>query len=295
MKHNYILSCESTVDLPFSYVNERDMPVLFYEYQIDGETYIDDMGRDPDALPNFYKMLSEGKMPSTSQINVYKYCDFFEELLKEGKDILHIAFGSGMTNSVNNAWSAVEMLKEKYPNQKIVVIDSLCSSSGYGLLVDAASDLRDKGYSFDELEAWVNENRHNVRHQFFSTDLKYFRRGGRVSGPTATIGTILSICPIMHLDEKGKIIAYDKVRGKKNAILKTVSEMESNIIDGHDYSGKCFISYSNCLDMAEDTKKAVLEKFPKISNGVELFDIGTIIASHTGPGTVAVFYFGSKR
>lgn len=294
MKHDYILSCESTVDVPFSYMEKRDIPVLFYKYTVDGETYIDDMGRDPNALPNFYHMLKDGKMPSTSQLNAYEYCDFFEELLKEGKDILHIAFGSGMTNSVNNAYKAIEMLSEKYPNRKITVIDSLCSSSGYGLLVDAASDMRDDGRTLEEVEAWVLENRHNVHHQFFCTDLKYFKRSGRVSGPTATIGTILSICPIMRLDEKGKIIAYDKVRGKRNAISRTISEMESNAADGTNYSGKCFISYSNCLDMAQETKQAIEERFTKINGGIQLFDIGTIIASHTGPGTVAVFYFGKK-
>lgn len=294
MNNDYILSCESTVDVPYSYMEKRSIPVLFYKYTVDGDTYVDDMCRDPEALPRFYNFLKEGKLPKTSQINTFDYCDFFESFLKENKDVLHVAFSSGMSNSVNNAISAAEMMREKYPDRKIVVIDSLCGSSGYGLLIDSAVELRDKGYTMDELENWILEKRHYVHHQFFATDLKHFRRGGRVSGPTATIGTVLSICPIMRLNEKGAIIAYDKVRGKKNAISKTVDEMEKTIPEGRNYSGKCFLSYSNCLDMAEDMQKAIMERFPKIQGGVQMFDIGTIIASHTGVGTVAVFYFGEK-
>ena len=294
MTNDYILSCESTVDVPYSYMEERNIPVLFYSYTIDGKEYTDDMCRDEKALPHFYEMLSEGHLPSTSQINTYQYVDFFEELLKQGKDIFHIAFGSGMTNSVANAYTAVEMLKEKYPSQKIIVIDSLCSSSGYGLLVDATFEKKQSGLTIEQIEEWVLDKRNYVHHQFFSTDLKYLKRGGRVSGPMATIGTILSICPIMRLNSEGKIIAYDKIRGKRNAIQKTVSEMLKTIPEGKDYSGKCFISYSNCPEMANETKAEIEKIFPNISGGIKLFDIGTIIASHTGPGTVAVFYFGEK-
>ena len=135
MQENYILSCESTVDLPYSYVSKRNIPVLFYSYTIDGQEYPDDMGRDPEALPKFYRFLEEGKMPSTSQTNVFKYKEFFTELLEKG-DVLHIAFGSGMTPSVSNALKAADMLREEFPNRKIIVVDSLCSSAGYGLLVD---------------------------------------------------------------------------------------------------------------------------------------------------------------
>lgn len=294
MSNNYILSCESTVDVPYTFLEKRNIPVLFYTYNIDGETFVDDMGRDPEALPKFYNAIAQGKMPKTSQINTFDYCEFFEGFLKEGKDILHIAFSSGMSNSVNNAMAAVEMMKEKYPDRTIIVVDSLAGSSGYGLLVATACELRDKGYSIIELANWTIENRHYLHHQFYATDLKHFRRGGRVSGPTATIGTILSICPIMHLNEKGSIIAYEKARGKKNAIIKTLDEMEKTIPEGRAYKGKCYLSYSNCPEMAEDTRKAIMDRFPHIDGGVQMFNIGTIIGSHTGTGTVAIFYFGEK-
>ena len=288
------ISCESTVDVPFSYMAQRDIPVLFYNYTVDGQEYIDDMGRDPEALPRFYRFLDEGKLPSTSQLNVIQYIDFLEPLLKKG-DLLHIAFGSGMTNSVSNAFQAAELLREKYPERKLVVIDSLCSSSGYGLLVDGAADLRDEGKSMEEVENWVLSVRNKVHHQFFSTDLKFFKRSGRVSGAAATVGAILNICPIMRLDDRGAIIAYDKVRGKKNAIARTVDTMAAHAEGGEDYAGKCFICHSNCLKEAEETRAAVAARFPKIKGDIRINDIGTIIASHSGPGTVAVFFFGDER
>ena len=294
MQENFILSCESTVDLPYSYVSGRNMPVLFYSYLIDGQEYPDDMGRDPEALPRFYRFLEEGKMPSTSQTNVFKYTEFFTELLKQG-DVLHIAFGSGMTPSVKNALAAADELRREFPNRKIIVVDSLCSSSGYGLLVDGAADMRDRGCTMEEIEQWLLDNRQKVHHQFFSTDLKYFRRSGRVSGATATIGSILNICPIMRLDDTGHIIAYDKVRGKKRAIQRTIQEMEKHAENGLQYSGKCWICHSNCLADAQETKEVIRQKFPNISEDIRIFDIGTIIASHCGPGTVAVFFFGDER
>ena len=294
MQNNFILSCESTVDVPYSYVSGRNIPVLFYSYAIDGAEYTDDMGRDPEALPRFYRFLDEKKIPSTSQLNVFRYKEFFEELLKKG-DVLHIAFGSGMTPSVTNARTAAEMLREEFPERKLIVIDSLCSSSGYGLLVDEAADMRDRGCSMEEIEQWVLDNRRKVHHQFFSTDLKYYRRSGRVSGAAATIGAILGICPLMRLDDSGRIIAYDKVRGKKRAIQSTVQAMEAHAQDGLQYSGKCWICHSNCIAEAEETKEAIRQHFPNISGEIRICDIGTIISSHCGPGTVAVFFFGDER
>lgn len=291
--NSFILSCESTVDMPFSLINKRDIPVLFYSYTVGGKEYPDDMDRDPEALPNFYKRL-EQEIPSTSQLNEIQYIDFFTELLKKG-DVLHIVFGSGMTKSVQGANAAAEKLREQFPERKLIVIDSLCSSSGYGLLVDAAADLRDNGKSIDEVADWVNKKRHNVHHEFFSNDLKYFRRSGRMSGATATVAAILNICPILNLDADGKIIAYDKVRGKRNAISYIIKTMEKHAEGGKDYNGKVFISHSNTLETANETKKAIEEHFTKINGKVQVYNIGTIIASHTGPGTVAVFFFGDER
>lgn len=288
---NFQLSCESTVDLPYSYVAGRNIPVLFYSYTVNDQVYEDDMGRDPNALPQFYQFIAEGKLPTTSQINTFRYVEFFRSLLEQG-DVLHLAFGSGMTPSVNNAYEAAEQLRGEFPDRKIVVIDTYASCSGYGLLVDDAADLRDQGASMEEIEQWVRENSRKVYHRFFATDLKHFRRGGRVSGPTAAIGTVLGICPIMRLDDAGKIYAYGKVRGKKAAMKVLAQDLEKYVRDGHDYSGKCFISHSHCPEDAEAVRAAFQEIIPKAD--IRIFDIGTIIAAHTGPGTVAVFYWGSE-
>lgn len=290
----FTLSCESTVDLPFSYVNSRDIPVLFYEYSIDGQPYPDDMLRDPAALPRFYQFLDDGKMPSTSQLNEFDYESFFEAQLQKG-DLLHIAFGSGMTQSVQNAVQAAQTLRQRYPNRRLEVIDSLCSSSGYGLLVDYAADLRDAGRSMDEVIDWVMAHRQRIHHQFYATRLDFYRRSGRMSGPTAMLATILNICPIMRLDDRGRIIAYGKVRGKANAVKTTVDTMEAHAEGGRGYTGKCFICHSNCPEDAEKTRDAVRARFPHISGDIRICDIGTIIASHCGPGTVAVFFVGDER
>jgi len=295
MEFDYQLSCESTVDLPYSYVSGRGIPVLFYKYVVDGETYVDDMLRDPEALPRFYAMLDAGKLPQTSQINEAEYTEFFEPLLQKG-NLLHIAFGSGMTQSVGNAMRAAEELREKYPDRKLIVIDSLCSSSGYGLLVDVCADMRDAGKSMEEVAQWALDNRNTVHHQFYSTNLTQFRRSGRVSGPTAAIATILNICPIMRLNDEGRIIAYDKVRGKKAALKRTLDTMEEHAQGGAAYSGRCFVCHSDVPEDAEFTAKAVMERFPNIEGGkIRICDIGTIIGAHSGKGTVAVFFFGDER
>ena len=294
MRSGFILSCESTIDLPYSYCEQREIPVLFYSYQVDGVSYEDDMGRDPEALPRFYGFLDAGKLPSTAQLNEFQYETFFDTLLQQG-DVLHIAFGSGMTASVQNALLAAEALREKYPERKLVVIDSLCSSSGYGLLVDSAADLRDQGKSLEEVEQWVLAHRNRVHHQFFSSDMTQFRRTGRVSGAAATVATVLNICPIMRLDDTGSIKAYSKVRGKKKAVEVTVETMAQCAEGGADYDGKCFVCHSQCPQDAQLLIDAIEQRFPKLKGRIRLCDIGTIIGSHAGPGTVAVFFYGNER
>ena len=272
MERQFTLSCCSTVDLPYSYMESRDIPVLFYTYVVDGVEYDDDMGRDPEALPRFYRFI----------------------LLQKG-DLLHIAFTSGQSGSVHNAFLAAEELRAKYPERKLVVIDSLCSSSGYGLLVDSAADLRDQGKSLEEVEQWVLAHRNRVHHQFFSSDMTQFRRTGRVSGAAATVATVLNICPIMRLDDTGSIKAYSKVRGKKKAVEVTVETMAQCAEGGADYDGKCFVCHSQCPQDAQMLIDAIEQRFPKLKGRIRLCDIGTIIGSHAGPGTVAVFFYGNER
>ncbi len=294
MEYNFQLSCESTVDLPYSYVSGRDISVIFYTYVMDGKEYVDNMGRDDAALENFYQMLKDGKQPSTSQINTFRYEEYFDELLQKG-DVLHLAFGTGMTPSYKNACDAAERLKTKYPDRKLIVIDTLCSCTGYGIFVDSAADLRDKGASIEEIEKWAYDNRYNVQHQFFSTDLTQFKRSGRVSGPVALVGTLLGICPLMHLNKEGKIIAYTKARGKKAAIKSTVEEVMKHIKDKENYNDKFYIAHSHCPDLLAETIEAFKEYFPDAEEKIKVVEIGTIIASHCGQGTVAIFFYGDER
>ncbi len=294
MNRQFILSCCSTVDLPYNYMENRKIPVLSYTYIVNGEEYTDDMGRDPDARPRFYRMLAEGKLPQTSQINVARYLSFFEELLKRG-DVLHVAFTSGQSASVNNAFAAAAELKEKYPDRKLIVVDSLCSSSGYGLLVDEAADMRDAGKSIEETEKWLLENRNKVHHQFFSSNMSQFHRTGRVSGAAAAVATILNICPLMRLDAAGAIKAYDKVRGKKKAIEATVKEVSAHIQNGAEYDGRLWVCHSECPEDARMMIEALEARFPKQAGKIRLCNIGPVIGSHSGTGTVAVFFMGDER
>ena len=234
------------------------------------------------------------KFPGYDLSNMPKVQEIFEEQLKKG-DLLHIAFTSGQSGSVHNAMTAGKLLQEKYPDKKIVVIDSLCSSSGYGLLVDTAADMRDSGATLEETAQWVLDNRNKVHHQFFSSDMTQFRRTGRVSGAAAMVATIMNICPIMRLDDKGAIKAYGKVRGKKKAVEATVNAMEEHAQGGRDYDQKCFVCHSQCPEDARMLIDALEERFPKLKGKIRLCDIGTIIGSHSGPGTVAVFFMGDER
>ena len=294
MERQFTLSCCSTVDLPYSYMADRDIPVLFYTYVVDGREYVDDMGRDPEALPRFYRFLEEGKLPQTSQINVGTYLSFFEKLLQKG-DLLHIAFTSGQSGSVHNAMLAAKELQEKYPERKLIVIDSLCSSSGYGMLVDTVADLRDAGKSIEEAAQGVRENRNTVHHQFFSSNMTQFRRTGRVSGAAAMVATIMSICPIMRLDDAGAIKAYGKVRGKKKAVETTIEAMAKHAQGGENYDKRCYVCHSQCPEDAQMLIDGLEARFPRIKGKIRLCDIGTIIGSHSGPGTVAVFFYGDER
>ncbi len=294
MDRKFILSCCSTVDLPYTHMESREIPVLSYTYLVDGREYVDDMGRDPQSRPRFYQMLAQGKLPQTSQINVARYMEFFESLLQKG-DVLHLAFTSGQSASVNNAYAAAAELREKYPERKLIVVDTLCSSSGYGLLVDTVADLRDQGVSIEEAEQWTLANRNKVHHQFFSSNMTQFHRTGRVSGAAAAVATILNICPLMRLDAAGAIKAYDKVRGKKKAIAATVDAVAAHAQGGTDYDQRMWVCHSECRQDADLMIAALEERFPRERGRIRLCNIGPVIGSHSGTGTVAVFFMGDER
>lgn len=288
----YSVTCESTCDIPYEILKNRNCEVLFYTYSIDGEEFVDDMGRDENALPKLYEALKT-KRPLTSQINTEKYFDFFKKQLEKG-DVLHIAFSSGLSQSVRNAFKAAEQIAELNLPHKLVVLDSLCGGGGYGLFVDGVLNKRDEGLQFDELCEWADIHRQNLHHFFFSTDLTYFRRSGRVSGPIMLIGNLLHLCPMMNVKPDGRILAYTQVITAKKAIAKLVSEMTENASDGRNYDGKLWIQHSNCPELAEKVKATLCEAFPKLSE-VKIMDVGTVMSCHCGPNTAAIYFWGNTR
>jgi len=290
---DFILSCCSTADLTKEHFEARDIKYLCFSYELDGVRYADDLGETM-ALADFYKAMENGASTKTSQPNVAEYEEYFEGFLKEGKDILHLTLSSGISGAHNSASVARNMLAERYPDRKIYVVDSLAAASGFGLIMDDLADMRDAGKTIDEVHSWIEENKLKMHHWVATTELKYLVRGGRLSKTAGVVGGILNICPIIHVDVNGKLQAGQKVRGKKKAIDELVKMMEQHAENGTDYSGKCYISHSACLEEANALKAQIEAKFPKLK-AVEIDNIGTVIGSHTGPGTFVVFFWGDAR
>ena len=221
--------------------------------------------------------------------------EYFEEFLKEGKDVLHVSFSSGLSGTYNSAKIAAAELREKYPERKLIIVDSLAAASGYGLFMDMIADKRDDGMSIEELEAWVIENRLKIHHWFFATDLTFFVKGGRVSKAAGWFGTALKICPLLNVSYEGKLVPREKIRTKKKVIEAIVEKMAEFADGGEEYTGKCYICHSACEDDARAVADLVEARFPKMNGKVLINSIGTVIGSHTGPGTVALFFVGKER
>lgn len=290
----FILSCCSTADLSREYLEQRDISYVCFHYNLNGKDYPDDLGKTM-PISEFYKKMSEGAEPTTSQVSVGQYAEYFEELLKQGKPILHITLSSGISGSYNSAKIAREDILEKHPDANIVILDSLAASSGFGLVVALAADERDNGKSIEEVAAFVEENKLRVHHWFFSTDLTSYVRGGRVSAAAGWFGTMLHICPLLNVNFEGKLIPRTKCRGKKKVMDEMLSKMVQFADNGADYDGKCFMSNSACIDDANEVAAMIEEKFPKLKGKIIINNIGTVIGAHTGPGTVALFFTGAKR
>lgn len=292
--NDFILSCCSTADMTNEHFEKRNIKYACFHYFLDGVQYADDMGKTI-PLDKFYEKMASGSDTRTSQINIDEYYDYFEPYLLEGKDVLHICLSSGLSGSYNSARIAASDLREKYPERKIYVVDSLAASSGFGLLVDALADLRDEGKDIDYIYNWVEENKLRVHHWFFSTDLTFYVKGGRVSKMAGLFGTALKICPVLNVDANGKLIPRSKARGKANAIKEVFRQVCENADNGENYSDKCFISHSACIEDATALADLISENFKNIKNKPQIYNIGTTIGSHSGPGTVAVFFWGKKR
>lgn len=285
---DYVITVNSTVDLPKEWLEERKVPVIPLKYTIDNETYTDMEGL---SSKEFFEKLRDGKMATTSQINPEEARAQLEPFLKEGKDVLHLGFSSGLSGTYNSMRIAGEELKEEYPEAKIIIIDTLCACLGEGLLLYKALQLKEAGKTIEETAKWVEENKLHICHNVTVDDLFHLHRGGRISKASAVLGSVVQIKPIIHMDENGKLQVIGKERGRKKSLNKIV-DMAVEQIKGWD-NDIAMITHGDCQEDAEYVAKLVRERL-----GIEnilINNIGTVIGSHTGSGVVAVFVMGNKR
>ena len=291
---NYVISCCSPADLTALHLHDRDIHYICFHFLVDGQSHEDDLWQSM-SDKELYRRMEAGAEVKTSQVNAAEFEAYFEGFLREGKDILHVSLSSGISGVVNSAEIARDALAAKYPERKIYVVDSLCASSGYGLLMDKLADLRDEGMDLDALYAWAQEHKLNLHHWFLSTDLTYYIKGGRISKAAGFFGGILNICPLLNVDNAGKLVPRHKIRTKGRVLHAIVDKMVDNAENGLDYADKCYISQSDCYADARFVADQVEQRFPKLKGKVLINNVGSTIGCHTGPGTVALFFWGGDR
>lgn len=288
---DYIIVTDSNADLTPELVEALDITLIPMEFQIDEKIYYNHPDGREMGFSDFYNLLRQGKVATTAQINFIRYTEIFEPILKAGKDLLYICFSSGLSGSYNSALAAAQGLRESYPDRKIVVTDSLSASMGEGLLVYLAVQEKKKGKAIEEVEQWLMDNRCKLCHWFTVDDLNHLKRGGRVSAASAFVGTMLNIKPVLHVDNEGHLIPMEKVRGRRKSLDALVEHMAQTAIDPQ--KQVIFVSHGDCPEDAAYVAGQVKERF-----GVqELYInfIGPVIGSHSGPGTVALFFLGTER
>ena len=286
----YVITTDNNSDLPESYYAEHNVGCTYLSYSMDGQNYSHE-----NFLPveEFYDKMRKGSMPTTAQVNPEAAKALMEPYLKEGKDILHIAFSSGLSGSYNSARIAGEELMDKYPDRKIIVLDSLAASLRQGMIVYLAQQQKEEGKSIDEVAQWVKGHRLNVVHAFTVDDLNHLYRGGRVSKTTAVVGGVLNIKPVLHVDNEGKLIPVGKVRGRKKSLLALVDMMDQKLGSYKDSCDTIFVSHGDCIEDAQFVIDKIKEKYP--IKTVLVNYVGATIGAHSGPGTVALFFLGDER
>ncbi len=288
---DFIILTDSSADLGADMVQQLDVQVLPLSISMDQQiyhNYPDNREIDPHA---FYQLLRQGQVATTSAINVAQYTDALEPLLQAGKDVLVLAFSSGLSTTYNSSRIAVEELSEKYPERKIYTVDTLCASLGQGLLVYLAVKEQKKGRSIEEVRDWVEENKLHLCHQFTVDDLHFLKRGGRISATTAVVGSMLQIKPVLHVDNEGHLINIAKARGRQASLKALVDKMEKTAIDPANQV--VFISHGDCPEDAQAVEQMVKERFGV--KEVYINYVGPVIGAHSGPGTLALFYMGTER
>lgn len=286
----YVITTDNNSDLPEEYLKEHGIGCMYLSYAMDGKNY-----KHGSFLPvhEFYDTMRNGSMPTTSQVNPQDARAVFEPFLKEGKDILHIAFSSGLSGTYNSSRIAAEELMEEYPDRKIIVVDSLAASLGQGLLVYLAVEKKEQGEDLETVAKWTEENKLHMVHLFTVDDLNHLYRGGRVSKTTAVVGSLLNIKPVLHVDNEGKLVAIGKVRGRKKALQELVKLMEEKLGSYYDKCHTIFISHGDCESDAQYLAEKVKEKYQ--INTIIMNQVCATIGAHSGPGTMALFFVGDER
>ena len=290
---DYVLLTDSSADLTAGLVEELGVEVLPLSFHMGEKTYRnwpDDREIDPH---DFYDRLRGGEMATTSAVNVSDYTEAVEPLLQAGKDVLVVAFSSGLSATCNSARIAAQELSEQYPDRKIYVVDSLCASLGQGLLVWYAARMKAEGKGIEEVRDWLEENKLHLCHWFTVDDLHFLKRGGRISPATAVVGTMLSIKPVMHVDDEGRLIKVGTARGRNASLKALVDHMEETAIDPS--AQTVFISHGDCLEDVNKVVEDVKRRFGIPAERFVINNVGPVIGAHSGPGTVALFFLGSKR
>lgn len=289
---DFVIATDTSADLPQDYIQTNKIPIVSLYYIIDDITYGYKCHKNL-SVKDFYAKMRAGATPKTQQVNPEQAVDIFSAVLEQGKDILYIGFSSGLSGTTNSCVIAAEELKEKYPQRKIAIVDTLAASLGEGLLVHYALRMQKHGKSMQEIVAWLEENKLHLCHNFTVEDLVYLQRGGRISKATAFFGTMIGVKPVLHVDNEGKLVPVSKVRGRKQSINALVDLMEEKIGSYRDKNEVIFISHGDCLDEAKQLAQLVQKRF-----GYDKFllnDVGPAIGAHSGPGTLALFFLGDHR
>ena len=288
----YRLFTDVCADLPLEYVRANDLRIVPMPVTVDDRQYTVTLDPDdPSSISTklFYDMLRSGTKAQSAQIPASTFITAFEPVLMAGGDVLYLAFSSALSGTYNSACLAAQDLMDKYPNRRVVVVDSLCASMGQGLLIHMCVQKRDEGASLDRLEEYMLQNRLRIHHWFTVDDLAHLRRGGRVSGAAAVMGTMLAIKPILHVDEEGKLVPVDKVQGRKRS-LTFIADKICSLVD-MSLSDTVFISHG---DAEADAQKVADMIRARHSVNVLINSVDPVIGCHSGPGTIAVFCANSQ-
>lgn len=285
-----IIFTDSCCDLPRSFVEENNIEVMHLRVNIKGEDIPDDLGVSIDSK-DFYNLIRQGEMPTTSQVNVNTFEDNFRKYIKEGYSIIYIGFSSALSGCVNSARIAKKNIEEEISDADITVIDTKSASLGLGLIVYTAVNMLKAGKEKSEIVNWIEDNKLKVNHWFTVDDLYHLKRGGRVSSTVAAVGTILSIKPVLNIDDEGRLMPVFKAKGRKKSIKVLKEILVEKIINSEEQT--IFISHGDCIEDAEHLKELILNEV-KVKE-VIINNVGPVIGSHTGPGILALFFMGSNR